>query len=230
MKFHRITLFSSLASSLVLASCATNFTPAQRAGLSTVAVAGTKVAPEAYEEPYGGDIQMRNNASNVPATGILGPLIGLGIGSAVAGTQNANFKGKNSGYFAAVQKNTPDDLGNILSAKLKESLKGDSFVRSRISDKSGNVFTSEITCYRLIRRGKNENGDLTLVPEIYANIYLKNAAGKNLVGRTYIGTGAEAFPVAEYAASSAKTKKAYMAATHNAVIGFMADLAVKTRE
>lgn len=230
MTFHRIALISSLTTSLLLPSCATKFSPAQRASLSTVAVAGTNVDPDAYEEPYGGDIQMRNNSANVPATGVIGPLVGLAIGSAVAGTQNANFKGKNSSYFAAVQKNTPTDLGKSLGGKLKQSLKSDAFFRTRVAESSGNLVTSEITNYRLIRSGKNDNGELTFIPEIYADIFLKDAAGKKLAGRTYIATGTPAYTVAEYAASPAKTKQAYDASIGFAVRAFMADLAVKTNE
>jgi hypothetical protein len=230
MKSQHITLVSGLAAALLLPSCATKFSPAQRAGLATVAVAGTTVDPEAYEEPYGGDVQMRNNSSNVPATGALGPLIGLGIGSAVAGTQNANFKGKNSGYFDAVRKNTPTDLGKSLGGKLKQSLKSDPFFRGRVAESSGNLVTSEISSYRLIRFGKKDNGDLTLIPEIYADIHLQDSAGKKLAGRTYIATGFPAYTVAEYAASSAKTKQAYDAAIDNAVTAFLADLAIKTRD
>jgi hypothetical protein len=230
MIFHRIALFSSLVASLLLPSCATKFNPSQRAGLTTVAVAGTTMDPDAYEEPYGGDIQARNNASNVQGAGALGPLIGMAVGGAIAGTQNANFKGKNSNYFAAVQKNTPTDLGKSLGGKLKQSLKGDSFFRTRVAESSGNLVTSEISCYRLIRFAKNDNGELTFIPEIYADIYLKDSAGKKLAGKSYIATGTPAYTVAEYASSPAKTKQAYDAAIDFAVRAFMADLAVKTSE
>lgn len=213
---------------MFLSSCATKFSPAQRAALATVAVSGTTVDPEAYEEPYGGDLEMRNNASNVPGTGILGPLIGMGVGGAIAGTQNANFKGKNRGYFPAVQKNTPTDLGKNLSSKLKQSLKTDPFFRTRVAETSGNLVTSDITCYRLIRVGKNDQGELLFAPQIYAAIYLNDAKGQKLVGRSYIATGTPSLTVAEYASSSAKTKASYDAAIDYAVAMFDAELALKT--
>ena len=218
----------SLAAALLLPSCATKFTPGQRNALSTVAVAGTTVDADAYEAPYGGDLEMRKNSSNVPATGILGPLIGMGIGSAVAGTQNADFKGKNSGYFPAVQKNTPADLGKTLNGTLKQRLKNDSFFRTRITETSSNLITSEITTYRLVRSGKNADGTLTFVPQIYAEIHLKDSKGKNLAGRTYIGTGYGGRPVADYAGSAAMTKQAYDTAVNNAVVEFTAELRMKT--
>lgn len=230
MKFYQLALFSSVTASFLLPSCATKFSPAQRAALNTVAVSGTTVDPEAYEEPYGGDIEMRKNAANTPGFGILGPLVGMGVGGAIAGTQNANFKGKNRGYFAAVQKNTPTDLGKSLGNKLKQSLKNDSFFRTRIAETSSNLITSDITCFRLIRSGKNDAGELMLVPQIYATIYLKDAAGKTLAGRAYIVTGAPAMTAAEYASSPAKTRSCYDTAIDFAVKSFDAELALKTCE
>lgn len=229
MRFHRFALVSGIAA-LSLSSCATKFSPTQRAALSTVAVAGTTQLPDAYEEPYGGDLEMRNRSANVPATGILGPLVGMGIGSAVAGTQNASFKGKSSGYFAAVQKNTPGDLDKALGEGLRKSLKSDRFFGSRLTGSSANVVTSEITSYRLIRAGKNEDGTLTFVPQIHAEIQLKDASGKKLAGGICIGTGTGAAPVAEYAASAAKTRQAYNTAVSNTVLQFMAALEAKTRD
>lgn len=230
MKFHRILSYSALAASLLLASCASKFTPAQRAGLATVAVAQTEVYPDAYEEPYGGDVQARNAASNVQGAGILGPLVGMAVGGAISGTQNANFKGHNKGYFAAVQKNAPGDLGTVLNKKLKESLKADPFFRNRLTPSSGNLVNSKITSYRLLRTGKNDDGELLFTPEIYTEIQLKDVAGKTLAGKTYVGTGFSGHLISEYASSPTLEKEVFTAAANNAVIGFMADLAIKTAE
>lgn len=232
MKFHPIALFSSVAVSLLLPSCATKFSPAQRAELSTVAVAQTIIDPEAYEEPYAGDIQARNaaQASAGASGGMLGSLIGLGVGSAIAGTQNSHFKSGNESYFPAVQKNTPGDLTTILSSNLKNSLKKDAFFKPRIADQAGATVTSEISCHRLIRLGKNDKGDLLFTPEIYATIQLKNAAGKKLAGGDYTGSGVSALVISEYAASPAKTRQAFTTAVNNAIDQFMADLAIKTAE
>lgn len=228
MKPLRIIPFFSLAAALLLPSCVTKFTPEQLGALSSVAVAGTRVSADAYEQPYGGDVQMKKNSSNVPATGILGPLIGMGIGSAVAGTQNADFKGKNSGYFPSVQKNTPTDLGKTLSGRLKHRLQNDSFFRVRVAETSSNLITSEITNYRLVRTGKNANGTLTFVSEIHADVHLKDSKGENLVGRTYIGTGYGPRPITDYAGSAATTKQAYDSAVDNAVTQFLTELGIKT--
>ncbi len=229
MKLHRLALTASLAGSLFLSSCASKFTDAQRAGLSTVAVAKGSVHPDAYEEPYGGDIQARNAASNVQGAGALGVLVGAAVGSAIAGTQNASFNGKNKSHFPAIERNTPKDIGNMMSLKMKDSLKKDSFFSMRLRESSGNQFTSEVTSHRLIRITKNDDGDLLLTPQIYVNIYLKDSAGKNLAGGEYIGTAMVTHTAAEYAGSAEKLKQAYSAALDNAVQAFMAGLAMKTQ-
>lgn len=183
--------------------------------------------PEAYEEPYGGDIAMRNNASNVPATGVLGPLIGAAIGGAVAGTQNASFNSQNKGYFGAVEKNTPKDLGKVANTKIYEAIKADSFFKSRLRSISENQISSHISSYRLIRIGKNDSGELTFAPQVYVQIELKDRKGNNLVGKTYIGTGLSAVPITEYASSAAKSKQAYTSALDQAIAAFQADVALK---
>jgi hypothetical protein len=216
-----------LAAFLLLSSCATSLTPAQRASLSTVAIAKPTLDQNAYEEPYAGDIEMRNNASNVHGAGALGPLIGAAIGSAIAGTQNNNFQRENKNYFAAVKKNTPTDLDLAFAKKLKVSMKANSFFRDKVADSSSNLVTTSISCYRLVRAAKNDQGTIIFTPEIYVDIHLKNSKGKKLVGKTYVGTSVGASPISDYAASSAKTKQAFDTCINSAVSHFMGDLDAK---
>ncbi len=227
--FARI-LVPVLALSLVLPSCAPKFSAAQRAELSSVAVAQPSVDPEAYEEPYGGDVQARNAASNVSGAGALGPLVGAMVGSAIAGTQNANFKSKSKGHFAAVRTNTPGDLGKMLADDLGKQLKTDPFFSPRMSTKPGGAsFTSHISAYRLVRAGKDDNG-LTFVPEVYAEVSLVSPSGKTLASKKYQGQGAGALPVSEYAASPVKMRQGYLTAVSNIAVQVMADMAIRTRE
>jgi len=230
MKFRQITLATALSASLALSSCANRFTPAQKASLSTVMISGTTVDPEAYEDPYGGDIAMRNNASNVPATGVLGPLVGAAIGSAIAGTQNANFNNHNKNHFASVQRNIPGNVGELMNTRLKGALKNDPFFKSRLSNSSGNKITSEITSHRLIRLGKNNAGTLIFAPQIYVDLHLKDSSDKSLAGRTYIGTGTAGYPIEEYAASATRTKQAYSETLDRVISSFQTEMAIKTAE
>lgn len=228
--FFKLPLALSLAATLfVLPSCHTALTPAQRAGLSTVAVAKTSIGLGAYGTPYGGDVQMQRNASNVPATGILGPLVGMAIGSAVAGAQDSNFVGKNSGYFAAVQKNVPSNLEKTLNDKLTISVKNSSFFRSKVVANSTNVITSEITSYRLIRQGKNNQKELLFTAEVKANIYLRDSSGKNLVGANYTAIGGPTFTIRDYAEKPLKSRQAYDSAIEGTVKIFAAVLEINTK-
>jgi len=227
--FSRI-LYPVLVLSWVLPSCAPKFSAAQRAELSAVGVARPSVDPDAYEDPYGGDVQARNAASNVSGAGAIGPLVGGLVGGAIAGTQNANFKGKNKTYFAAVRTNTPGDLGNMLAENLTKQLKTDPFFGPRLSTKPGGAsFTSHISSYRLVRAGKDDNG-LILAPEVYAEVTLVSPSGKKLAGKRYQGQGTSALPVAEYAASPVKMRQGYQAAVSNIAVQVMADMAIQTRE
>lgn len=231
MKAHYFALVTSLAAFCFLPSCASKFSASQRAALSTVAIAGTTVNPEAYEEPYAGDIAARNRmAQNASNAGALGYLVASGLGSAMTGVQNANFKGDNRSYFNAVQKNTPTDLGKVLNSKIKDSVKADNFFRNRVTNSSPNLVTSEITSYRLLRAGENDEGHMTFTPEIYTEIHLKDASGKTLVGGTYIGTTTQTLSIYEYAGSAAKSKQAYDAALKTAVRSFSENLAEKTQD
>ena len=215
---------------LLLASCATKFTPAQRDALSTVAISKGTSAPDACKDPYGGDVAMRDSSANIPGAGVLGPIVGLAVGGAIAGTQNNMFVGKNQGYFAAVRKNTPNNLGEMMTAKLKSAFKGDSFFGPRLKDRSPNIVSSQITAARLVRIAKNPSGELLMAAEIYATLALKDNTGKDIAGgRSYIGRGISAATVAEYAASPQKLRKTYDDALQNAIVQFTSELAAKTR-
>ncbi len=120
--------------------------------------------------------------------------------------------------------------GTAVNSNLKNSLKKDAFFKPRIADQAGATVTSEISCHRLIRMGKNDKGDLLFTPEIYATIQLKNAAGKKLAGGDYIGSGVSALVISEYAASQPKTRQAFTTAVNNAIAQFMSHLAIKTTE
>jgi hypothetical protein len=229
MKRYHLLLSLPLATSILLSSCASRLTPAQRAELSTVAIERPTVDSNAYEEPYAGDIEMRNNAANAAGAsgGALGALIGSAIGSGIAGTQNNNFQRDNKAYVAAVKKNTPTDLDQAFAKKLKVSMNGYSFFRGKVVDNSSNLVTSYVSCYRLVRAAKNDQGTIIFTPEIYVDIKLKDSKGKKLVGGSYVGTSVGAAPIADYANNSVRTKQAFDTCVSDAVSHFMGDLDAK---
>ncbi len=229
MKLHSTLLTTSLIASLLFSSCASKFTPAQKDALSTVSVSKGSVGSDSYEDPYGGDLAARNAGSNVHGAGALGVLVGAAVGASIAGTQNNMFVSSNKAHFDAVKRNTPSDLGDIMSTSLNEALKKDSFFSNRLKETSGNTFASQITTYRLIRIGKNDRGELVFSPEIYVDIALKNASGKTIFEKSVIGNGVGSYPISEYANSSKKSREAYTSSVNDAVANFMLQLSAKTK-
>jgi hypothetical protein len=216
---------------LATSSCATKFTAAQRESLSTVAISPTEVDEKAYSEPYGGDragTEMARNAGVNAGAGALGGLVGSLVAESIAATQDNMFRSKSKDRFAAVQTNTPQ-VGPILNGNLTNSLKDDGFFSSRIRNSSPNTITSRITSYRLVRSGKNADGDLLLTPQITSVIELKDGDGKKLAGGTYVGT-AGSLPISTYARSATESRDGYGSASQMAVNGFLRALAVKTEE
>lgn len=228
MKLHSSLLATSMTASLLFSSCVSKFTPAQKEALSTVAVAKGNIDSDSYEDPYGGDLAARDAASNVHGAGALGVLIGAAVGASIAGTQNNMFVSSHEAQFEAVRRNSPGDLGNLMSTSLKQALKKDSFFSSRIKETSGNTFTSHITNHRLIRISKNGNGELLFSPEIYVDILLNDASGKTIFESSVIGHGVGAYPISDYANSSKKSREAYISSVNNAIEKFMVQLSTKT--
>ncbi len=180
-----------------------------------MAVTRTEVAPDALEEAYGGDIQSYD------------PVLRPGK---VTRAQFGRFKKDNRAGLARIQRHTPADLGDMLASRIEGQLKRDSFFKDRVRGQSGNTVTSLISSIRLVRSGTAADGTLTFDTEVYADIYLRDARGRKLAGKTYVRNGGMALPVIGYADDPGKLRSAYAAALDHAVAAFMADLAVKTRD
>ncbi len=216
---------------LFLTSCATKFTTAQLAELSTLAIMNTNVQSNAYAEPDGGDRQMAASAGVAGVNsqaGAIGSVVVSLIGESIAATQNSLYRKNNKHLFGAVQRNTPA-VGGILNAQLVTSMKKEPFFGSRLRKVSPNYIKSSITSYRLVRSGKDQSGDLLLTPQLVADMELFNASGKKLAGGTYLGTG-YSHSIAEYAGSAKKTKEGYELAARIAVDQFTTALAQKVAE
>lgn len=216
---------------LLLSSCATKFTAAQREALATVAIARTEVKSDAYSEPYGGDRGAAAGAAQVGAssgTGAIGGVVGALIGESIAASQNGMFRGRNKGSFAAVQSRTPA-VGPLLDSQLAAGMKAEPFFASRIRNVSPNAITSKITSYHLVRNGKDRNGEILMAPRITVEMNLNDAAGKKMAGGTFTGTGGSN-PISVYASSASKSKEGYELAAKTAVDQFTTLLAKKTAD
>lgn len=216
---------------LLLPSCATKFSPAEREALSTVAIAPTLVNRDAYAEPYGGDRQAAGQAGMVGVnsqTGAMGGLVGSLVGEAIAATQNNMFRGKSKRSFGAVHANTPQVVP-LLNAELTGGVKAEPFFASRIRADSPNSITSKITSYKLVRLGKAQDGELLLAPQLIVEMSMNDASGKSLAGGTYVGTG-YLHPISVYASSASKSKEGYEMAAKTAVDQFTTVLAKKAAD
>ncbi len=211
-----------------LPSCATKFTAAQREELSTLAISPVEVPGNAYSEPYGGDRQAASSAGMVgvtSGTGAIGGAVGSLVGEAIAATQDNMYRGSHKNQFDEVQHNTPQ-VGAILETKLKSAFKADPFFGSRLRNDSPNKVVSKVTSYRLVRGGKDKDGELLMMPQIVAEIKLSDGSGKMLAGGTYVGSGYQNL-TSVYAESAAKTKEGYEFAAKMAVDSFTTLLAKK---
>jgi len=227
----RIVLSVVLISSTLLTSCATKFSAAQRAELTTVAIAKTEMEGDAYSDPSGADIQLRQSFSqsgvNAQA-GAAGGLVGALIGESVAATQNAIFKSKNKSYFPAIARNAPKNISDLMTKNLQNAMKEDAFFGPRLKASSSSVVTSKVNSYQLVRTGKDKNGDLLLTAQVISEIRLLDTNGKKMFGGTYPGVGRDSYTASQYASDPIKSKQVYDSATGNAVNTFMTVLATKT--
>lgn len=224
----RIPIVAAITATALLSSCASKFTAAQRESLSTIAIAPVVMHKDAYSEPDGGDRAAANAAaqSGVNANaGALGGLVGSLVGESIAATQNSIFKGKSKQHFAAVKSNTPD-MGGTVSLNLKSSLREDGFFGPRLRESAPSEVTANITSYGLVRSGKGDDGNLLLTPSVIMDIHLKDAEGKKLAGRRYIGSGYNQ-PITTYASSAAETKKGFQLATQVAIDQFTSEVSRK---
>jgi len=224
-------ILTAAIGSFLLSSCASKFTAAQREALSTVAVAPVSVKSDAYSEPYGGDRGAASNAAltgTSSGTGAIGGVVGSLVGESIAASQNGIFKAKNKQYFPAIKGNTPEISGPI-GKKLGADLKADPFFGSRLRESSPNQITGNVTSYGLVRSGKGGDGNLLMTPRVIIDLALRDAGGKKLVGRNYVGTGYN-HPVTKYASDAGETRTGYEMAIRVAIDQFTSELSRKSAE
>jgi hypothetical protein len=156
-------------------------------------------------------------------------LVGLAVGSAIAGTQNSMFESASAQHFTAVRKNTPADLVKLFEGELLAEMKANSFASSRLRSTSDNQVITKVDSHRLVRVSKNDDGDLLLTPEIFAVIELRDGSGKKLAGGHYRRFGNEMHTIKDYATKPALVKAAYKETFRLLSQDFSAALSSKAR-
>lgn len=230
---HRYTKWMFVAmpvmAALSLTSCATKFNEAQRASLSTVAVAPASLAKNAYKEPDGGDRAAAQSASMVGATsgtGAIGGMVGALVGESIAAVQDGMYDSENSKYYSTIQQTTPNPAG-IFDKRLNQRLAKDAFFGSRLKQESSNQFKTEVNHYGLVRASKTADGEIQVMPQVSATTTLVDGKGKKLFKHTSIGTGHH-HPISYYSQNRRHLEASYEAAVEAAVEAFMVQLEKKT--
>lgn len=224
-------LFTVVA--LALSSCAPKFTEAERQTLSTVSIAHTTTAGDAYNKPYGGSAGARQAAGQAGATanaGAIGGAVGALIGEGIAAVQNANFQRGNGPAIATVDKNTPRDVDKMFYESMTTGLKNDAFFGSRVSQTSPNVFTSSIVSYGLNRNdlATMHQDQIRFSPHVSVKIELTTAAGKKLVAGYAHGDATAHHSISEYAQYPGALRKDFQEAVSVAQQNFLKEMARRT--
>lgn len=225
------TLFALAA--VTLSSCSTKFTEAERQTLSTVSIARTTTAGDAYNKPYGGSAGARQAAGQAGVNanaGAIGGAVGALIGEAIAAVQDSNFQRGNGPAIATVEKNTPRDVDKMFNEVMTDGLKKDAFFGSRITQTSPNVFTSSVTSYGLNRNdlASMHQDQIRFSPHVSVKIELTTAAGKKIVAGYAHGDATAHHSISEYAQYPGALRQDFKEAASVAQQNFLKEMARRT--
>ncbi len=211
---------------LFLNSCASKYSAAERAILSSVKIEQTSLADDAYHDPRGAARNSINENTQAAGGGLIGALIGEGI----AATQNKLYNNKEKANFSKLKATTPKSLQPTVNAAVKRSLKNNPFFASKIKSQSPNRVLSKITSYSLTRTGKDANKNLRMSPYITAEIEIVGADGK-AIGRGWTpitGTASMSNSTSNYLANPTLLKRGYEQAASDLASQLSSQLAART--
>ena len=176
-----------------LSGCATTWTDAQRAGLSTVKVATSALAKDAYQKP---DAKvspgMANSIPMATGGGLIPSLIGSAIDASVTAKQQKKYEEGNLKYFEGLRKAMAEAPTKAVDSSLRTMLTSDQFFGTRLNEDAGSAFSTEILQYGLVKSPLSPKDDVLLRVRICAKITLKLANGSTLLETTINGIAATA--------------------------------------
>ncbi|BCU75856.1 hypothetical protein [Luteolibacter sp. LG18] len=217
-----------LLAACLLPSCAGKLTEAQRQSLSTVGISRTEMSATAYKRPDAGSQGARQAGAQAGVVGgALGAMLGVAIGEGIAGAQDASFHRSHGGQVSAIEKTTPTDVNQMVNNELNRTVKSDPFFGPRLNQRSENLITSRVSNYGLTRTGSRD-GDILFTAQIATQITLRDAAGKELAGGYYLGTGTSSHTIGEFAGNPKLYRQSYEQAAAGALKGFQTELKKKT--
>ena len=194
-------------SAVLLSSCSTTWTAADKAELTGVRVPAAEVAGDGFEGTRGHD------AGNGPyvqggAIGAAGMTLIEGIAQ---GVQEESFRKR---YGASIDKlpgTVPKDLDRLLSDQVSRSLNQQSFFKGRVSNTSPNALQIKITSIRFQRQDVH-NGDVLIAPVITGTYELRGGSGKSYLSEVAAGVGSTSTPD-RFAANPASVRTAFKVAS-----------------
>jgi hypothetical protein len=229
MKSVFLSIIPALLAVASLSSCATKFTPEQRASLSSVAIAPTQLKERAYRQPDAGATarDMPRQMQGQVQGGAIGAMLLTGISEGIAAAQNASFHKKNGNAVATVNRKIQHDLHKQVDQQLARALKRDAFFGPRLNQRGTSSFHATVNSYGLIR-----TGDLVTSPAFAAtvsiSIELKNDAGKKLFTGNYDSRSELIRSIDAYANDPKLARQAYAEALQSAFEQFRLEMAKKT--
>jgi hypothetical protein len=194
---------------LIFGSCATKWTEAQKAEVSSLSVAPS-VAPDAYKPPIGNEVHSAPIITVGGGSFAAGAAAGAGAQLIVEIAALAQQKMFESNYAAAISLapgTVPGDLSNRIHKEVSKSLGAHPFLKGKISNASPNRFVVTVETYRYTRAGKDD--DVLVTPAIGGKFELIAADGKKLLSTPYVSVGKSAKSLNAFVADKALASRAF---------------------
>lgn len=206
----KLRLLPALLPSILLASCASKLSEAQKSSLTQVMV--NRPAVEATDLKPADGTDSPNASTAVPIAtggGLIPALIGSAIDAGVTAHQANEFKKQYGAQLDQVQAQIPRNPGPDLRDRAAKVLKKDKFFGSRLVESGApNRFDGDLVSYGLVRYDRSED-QTVLGMTITCNVWLTDAKGKKLFTRTLTAMSEDSHTIHDYAAKPSLVKKVY---------------------
>jgi len=118
--------------------------------------------------------------------GFLGSLIGAMIDSGIHSYNQGNFEDKYKNQLDKIKKHQVKNIDKEIELRILSAIKKDSFLNTKIVDKSPTFFDCKITSFGLFKRYLDQNNEAYLGARIDLIVNLKGEDGEPLVYGKYM--------------------------------------------
>lgn len=206
-----------LCAFVVLASgCATGWSSAQKAKLSSIAITQPAIAPSSYHKP---DVSLAPGYSeSIPAAtggGLIPALIGSAMDSHVTARQQSEFEQSSGFRFGQIQEKCSEFPAEELQNFVTQAMRRDAFFRARLSAEGRAKLSVSVTRHGLVRSRFSAQNDLRLCYGISGKLELRGDDGEVLLVQS-IAAGSElCAEIAEFATKDGLIARARREACEN---------------